>query len=103
MEDIFVWMLVFAGAIIGLLGTFLVASERELKKKRNEAQDLADRINAAQNITGEAQAAQPAESASTTALLAKNQELSDEVASLSNRLQLNQTRSEALAAVQQEL
>ena len=103
MENMFVWMLVFAGATIGLLGTFLIASERELKKTRLEATELAARINADQSAYDESHPPQPTETQPATELMARNKELEDEVASLSNRLQLSQPTSEALAAVQQEL
>lgn len=36
MQDVYLWMLIFAGAAIGLLGLFLAASERELKKSRRK-------------------------------------------------------------------
>jgi chromosome segregation ATPase len=103
MEDIFVWMLVFAGATIGLLGTFLISSERELKKKRREAEALAARIDADQSAYDVSPTPQPAETEPATELIARNKELADEVASLSNRLQSSQITSEALAAVQHEL
>jgi len=102
MENMFVWMLVFAGATIGLLGTFLIASERELKKKRREANELAARINADQSAYDESQPPHPVETEPATELIARNKELADEVASLSNRLQLSQSTSEPLAAVQHE-
>jgi len=103
MENMFVWMLVFAGATIGLLGTFLIASERELKKKRREANELAARINADQSACDESHPLQPAETGPATEFIARNKELADEVASLSNRLESSQTTGEALAAVQHEL
>ncbi len=103
MEDLFVWMLVFAGATIGLLGTFLIASERELKKKRREAKELAAKINADYSACDESHPPQPTAMESATELITRNQELADEVASLSNRLHLSQTASETLAAVQHEL
>src|SRR5919106_6371678 len=40
MENMFVWTLVFADATISLLATFLIASERELKIKRREIEEL---------------------------------------------------------------
>jgi hypothetical protein len=40
MENMFVWTLVFAGATISLLATFLIASEREVKIKRREIEEL---------------------------------------------------------------
>jgi chromosome segregation ATPase len=105
MENMFVWILVFAGATIGLLGTFLIASERELKKTRREANEMAARINCDQSADSESRTLQPADTQieAETELIARNKELADEVASLSNRLQLSQTSGEALAAVQQEL
>ena len=45
MEYVLVWILVFAGATIGLLATFLIASERELRDQQDEA---AKRIIAAE-------------------------------------------------------
>ena len=40
MDSTFVWILVFAGAAVALLGLFLLASERELKAKRREIEKL---------------------------------------------------------------
>jgi hypothetical protein len=40
MDSSFVWILMFAGAAVALLGLFLVASERELKSKRREIEEL---------------------------------------------------------------
>jgi len=40
MDSSFVWILMFAGAAVALLGLFLVASERELKTKRREIEAL---------------------------------------------------------------
>ncbi len=103
MENMFVWMLVFAGATIGLLGTFLVASERELKKKRAEVEVLLAGVNTAQTAYDEPHPLQPTETAPATELIAKNKELADEVASLSSRLQLSETTGKALSEIQNEL
>ncbi len=103
MENMFVWILVFAGATIGLLGTFLIASERELKKKSREADELAAKVNADHSVHDEPYPAQPAEIEPATELIAKNKELADQVALLSNRLQLSETTTEALEAIKHEL
>ncbi len=50
MENIFVWLLIFAGAAIALLGLFLVASERELKNKRLELERLSTNVD--RGLTG---------------------------------------------------
>jgi hypothetical protein len=42
MENILVWILIFAGAILGLLATFLIASERELQAQQNENKDRSE-------------------------------------------------------------
>ena len=40
MEDLYGWLIVLAGAIIGLLGAFLFTSERELRNKRREYEEF---------------------------------------------------------------
>ena len=42
MDSMFIWIV--AGAAIGLLGIFLVASERELKNKRHELEELKHKL-----------------------------------------------------------
>ena len=42
MDTMFIWII--AGAAIGLLGIFLVASERELKRKRQELEELKNKL-----------------------------------------------------------
>ena len=90
MEDMFVWMLVFAGAAIGLLGIFLVASERELKTKRREVKELEARLvgNAAEkgadsSDSGEDQRAETAAGAEPSTaqrdLLKQNSELASKL------------------------
>ncbi|HZD39863.1 MAG TPA: hypothetical protein VE131_04025, partial [Terriglobales bacterium] len=44
MDNLFIWMLISAGAVIGLLATFLLASERELKIKRRQLEIFADKL-----------------------------------------------------------
>ena len=105
MEDMFVWILVFAGATIGLLGTFLISSERELKKKRREVQEFAAKLERGESAPALAEAAlSPAgETEQATDLIASNKALLDEVDSLTSRLRLSETVSQEFAAVQQQL
>jgi predicted nucleic acid-binding Zn-ribbon protein len=45
MDGTITWMLVLAGATVALLGGFLVASEKELRKKRREVASLAAKLS----------------------------------------------------------
>jgi uncharacterized membrane protein YgaE (UPF0421/DUF939 family) len=47
MDGTITWMLVFAGATVALLGAFLIASEKELRKKRREVASLAAKLSRA--------------------------------------------------------
>lgn len=47
MDGTIVWMLIFAGAAVALLGAFLVVSEKELGKKRRELTSLAAKLSRA--------------------------------------------------------
>src|SRR5437879_6058383 len=94
MDTIFIWIV--AGAAIGLLGMFLVASERELKSKRQELQELKDKVadvpapaisNAPIDVFSQENGA-PAE------LIARNQALLQEVSSLSKKLEASESRLE---------
>ena len=40
METLYVWLFIFAGATMIVLGIFLLASERELRKQRREINQL---------------------------------------------------------------
>ena len=44
MESMFLWIVLFSAAAVLLLGLFLVASEKELKKKRGEINELLTRL-----------------------------------------------------------
>jgi SMC interacting uncharacterized protein involved in chromosome segregation len=88
MEDLYGWLIVFAGGAIGLLGTFLFASERELKEKRRECEELRA------SYTAEAHhgfgPAEPSENKASAELMAENKELLDQISSLSSRLEQSQ-------------
>ena len=47
MDGTITWMLVLAGATVALLGAFLIASEKELRKKRREVASLAAKVSRA--------------------------------------------------------
>jgi len=79
METMFVWMLVSAGATIGLLGTFLIASERELKAKRRQVEELTSKLGDAH---------QPNESAIGDSEAAdQSSKLATEIAELKRKLE----------------
>jgi hypothetical protein len=92
MENMFVWMLVFAGATIGLLGIFLVASERELKIKRQEVEALEAEFarNLSQTPADNVPGMPSSESDAPAKLESRNRELLDEIASLSKTREANE-------------
>ena len=59
MQSLFVWIVMFAGAVVALLGLFLVASERELKNKRREIENLLAKLEEAPQGNAPAQAIAP--------------------------------------------
>lgn len=99
MQNTFVWIVIFAGAAIGLLGIFLVASERELKKKRQEVEDLVAKLGdqPAEIAAPTAAMAMPAlNNEKLDALQARNQELENELATASSKLELGRRTIEEL-------
>jgi chromosome segregation ATPase len=105
MQDMFVWIIVFAGATIGLLATFLISSERELKRKRREVEEFAANLKSGDTAPA-LETTTPATAEETermTQLIARNKELEDEVNSLSSRLRQRETASEELAAAHNQL
>ena len=88
MENLYVWLFLFAGAIIAFLGMLLLASERELKKKRRELdQAVSHHTDGVIHLRSEAQVS---EADSAAELMTKNRELLEKVASLSSRLEESQ-------------
>ena len=98
MEDISLWMLIFAGGVIGLLGVFLAASERELKKTRREVEALVAQVeNSPKIVTLDNPAdTQPIDSNAATAAAAKELELQDKIAYLTGELETSQRSAEEL-------
>jgi hypothetical protein len=101
MESMFIWIVLFSGAAVLLLGVFLVASEKELKKKRNEINDLMGRLEGASTASASApSAAAAANGAEVTGLRAKNQELQKDIAALQDDLDAAQRAIDELRATQ---
>ncbi len=105
MEDLFLWMLIFAGAVIGLLGTFLIASERELTKKRREIEELAAKGEGNRTVItlDQPDEPKPTEAPASAELITKNQELREEISSLSSKLEASQRTLEDLRVEQHRL
>jgi hypothetical protein len=103
MDTMFIWII--AGAAIGLLGIFLVASERELKSKRLELAELKNKLTdvpAAENFNASTDV-YPQENAASAELVAKNEELLQKVSSLSKKLAASESTLEQLETLRAHL
>jgi hypothetical protein len=102
MENIFVLTVLVALAVVGLLGFFLAASEKELKVKRREVEELLTKLESA--LPGgapiEAAVRQPDNSAELTELRSEKQELQSQVDALSGKLELSRRSIEELETSQ---
>lgn len=96
MEDLSLWVLIFAGGVIGLLGVFLTVSERELKKTRREVETLVARLENSPKIVtlDDPVGPQPIDSNAAMAAAAKEQELNDRIAYLTSELETSQRSAE---------
>jgi hypothetical protein len=103
METIFIWLI--AGAAIALLGIFLVASERELKNKRRELEELKHQLTDASDpgISNGSAAAFSQEQCASPELMARNKDLLEEVSSLSRKLEASESRLEQLETLRAHL
>ncbi|MEA2658847.1 MAG: hypothetical protein QOF64_1443 [Candidatus Binatota bacterium] len=93
MENIFFWLLIFAGAAIALLGLFLVASERELKIKRLELERLSANVDVSSPASIAATLTRTAaieDLPETSDIQLINEELHNQVSNLSAELELGQ-------------
>ena len=103
MESIFVWIVLFAGAAIALLGVFLVASERELKKKRQEVELLVTKLSdAPAEAAASTMAVMPtaADANELIELRAKSTELEKELGAAQGKLEMSRRAIEELEADQ---
>src|SRR5688500_1460967 len=105
MDNLFVWIVVFAGAAIALLGIFLVASERELKVKRRELEELLTRLenNPHGNSMPQPVTQQPDNSVESAELRAQNQDLQNQLNKLSGKLESSRRTIEELQATQHNI
>lgn len=102
MESMFVWIVMFAGVAIALLGAVLVASERELKTKRREVEVLFGKLESVSAGNALAQSNAPQDnSAQLAELRGVNQDLHSQIAGLSGKLELSRRTIEELEATQQ--
>jgi hypothetical protein len=103
MDSIFIWMV--AGATISLLGIFLIASERELKSKRQEVEELKDKL--AESPVRENSTAltdvYPQENGTSAELVARNEALLQQVSSLSKKLETSESKLEQLETLRAHL
>ncbi len=105
MENLSGWLLIFAGAIIGLLGVFLLAAERELKNKRRELEGLKSQLrgNQTNRPLDPSTEAQHSETHPSAELMTRNQELAERISALSSRLEESQRTVNELQTAQRIL
>jgi len=103
MDTMFIWIV--AGAAIGLLGIFLVASERELKSKRHELEELKHKLadGPAPVISNPSTDVFPTENGASAELIVRNEELLQQVSSLSKKLEASESRLEQLETLRAHL
>ena len=112
MDSSFVWILMFAGAAVALLGLFLVASERELKSKRREIEELLAKLEqgGGERPGGQALGLEPNRVVEASEPGAQNREqqsdvqakLAAEVLALKRTVDAGQARIRELEAAQQQ-
>lgn len=103
MESTFVWILMFAGAAVALLGLFLIASERELKTKRREIDGLLSRLEGMPQSSQTGAAGQLETDGSAAAdLHAQNRELEKKLIAVSSELAQSRQTLAALETAQRD-
>src|SRR5262245_10426591 len=104
MENIFVLVVLGAVGVVGLLGFFLMASEKELKVKRREIEELLTKLENVPGGSAPLHAATPQvdNSAELTQLRAQNEELQNQVNSLSGKLELSRRSIQELESTHQK-
>ncbi|HLN86024.1 MAG TPA: hypothetical protein VK200_06165, partial [Candidatus Limnocylindrales bacterium] len=106
MDSMFIWIVMFAGAAIALLAVFLVASEKELKKKRLEIDQLLTKVGdtaGTADMSGAGEMTPGFNSQELNELRARNQELERELAAVSNKLESGADTSEELELAQRNV
>src|SRR5262245_12998163 len=88
METLYVWLFIFAGATMIVLGIFLLASERELRKQRREIDALRRNQRPPEP--------QGVETHPSSELMTRNKELTEKICSLSSELEESKRMMEEL-------
>lgn len=103
MDPIFIWLV--AGAMLALLGIFLVASERELKQKRQQVKELENKLAAlpASEQSDVATGNHLNEDGLSAELAARNEELVQTISQLSKELEANENNHEQLETLRRHL
>ncbi|MGH7782757.1 MAG: hypothetical protein ACREO5_02790, partial [Candidatus Binatia bacterium] len=89
MDSLFIWLLIFAGATIALIGAFLVASEKELKRQRQQIKELTAKLSAG-TVNGLLIDVSAVKDSKVAKLETKNEELQSEIAILHGKLEVNE-------------
>lgn len=102
MESMFIWVFVFAGVTVGLLGTLLFASERELRAKNRRLGELERKmVELGSAPSGEFSAeSHTREAEKIDELNVLNESLTAEIAELRNRLEASRIQADELASAQ---
>jgi chromosome segregation ATPase len=95
MEALYVWLFIFAGATMIVVGICLLASERELRKQRREI-DMLRRNHRTSDAQGSA-------THPSSELMARNKELVETISSLSAQLEESNRMVEELKSEQRQL
>jgi hypothetical protein len=106
MESLFIWIVMFAVAVIVMLGVFLVTSEKELKKKRQELDLVLAKMEnvSVPAATAMAAPASPAgDSDEVNRLLAQNQQLERDLAAAASKLESSKLTVDELAVAQRNI
>ncbi|MGH7886630.1 MAG: hypothetical protein ACREPG_02110 [Candidatus Binatia bacterium] len=106
MDSMLIWIVMFAGAAIALLAVFLVASEKELKKKRLEIDQLLTNLGDSAATVGapDSSAMTPAaNSREVDELRLRNQDLERDLAAVSSKPQSGASIDEDLELAQRNV
>src|ERR687897_3308858 len=98
MDGTLIWMLILAGAIVALLGAFLAISEKELRKKRRELASLAAKLS-----RGTTAAVGTGSENNIFKLESTNQNLQEQLSSMSGRLESTERELAELESVRSRL
>lgn len=103
MDSIFIWLV--AGATLTLLGIFLIASERELKQKRQEVKELENKLAGLPPAeqSDRAPGNHLNEDGRSAELAARNEELLRTISQLSKELEAKESNHQQLDTLRRQL